>query len=110
MEKFWEWFLAGLCLVGLLLAAVVCYRILPSSKKDFWDIVAAVGSAGAAIAAVWIATRDGRLRKSNEMAAARLAAAGIAYRANFVLDHVKYVLSSLDENELFIYSAEDIEN
>lgn len=96
---------------AVLLLLFICSFLFPKRvDHDVWDILTAIGTVSAAVAAVGIATRDGRRRKSDEMAAARLAAAGISYRAKFVLNHVEHVLSSLDENQLFIYSAEEISN
>lgn len=107
MDKFWEWFTAALCTVGLVFAVGLCLKMLPPSAKDFWDIAGATGSAGAAIAAVWIATRDARRRNSQDLATARLAAAGMTYRIQVVTAHVQHMLICLDPARSTNLSAAD---
>ncbi|MBU9382082.1 hypothetical protein [Burkholderia gladioli] len=66
------------------------------STKDFWDIATAVGTCGAAIAAVWIASTDKRQKRRESLALARVVAAGIELRLSRMRTAVKEAFETVE--------------
>lgn len=108
MKKAWQMMELIFAFAAAMLVIVACVYVIPKAKdRDVWDILTAIGTIGAAGAAVGIATREGRRRRSQEMAAARLTAASIAYRANIVLNQVSHVLDGLENSHRMAPSSND---
>lgn len=88
MKKAWFFIEFLFALLSVLLGLAACYYIFPKRvDHDVWDILTAIGTVGAAVAAVWIATNEARRRRKSEMEVAELAVAGMAFR--LLHDHSK---------------------
>ncbi|HDR9022718.1 TPA: hypothetical protein QDB09_003272 [Burkholderia vietnamiensis] len=90
MKRAWE--VTQLAFVWLLIAIgfLAVYRVWTivalavGSTKDFWDIAAAIGTCGAVIVALHIASADTRRKQRDELAAARVSASGMYARIGVV--------------------------
>ncbi|NIE82675.1 MULTISPECIES: hypothetical protein [unclassified Burkholderia] len=58
------------------------------SKKDFWDIASAVGTCGAVVAALYIASSERRRRTREALVTARITASSVIYRLAALRDEV----------------------
>jgi hypothetical protein len=82
--------------------AVVCIVVVCKlahifgGTKDFWDVATAVGTVGATVAAVWIATRDDRRRSKEALATANVTAAALTWRLTLASLHTEQLLRRFD--------------
>ncbi len=83
-EQSWVGALVGGFVGGIAIATT--WRFSP--QKDAWDIVAALGTVGAAAVALFLANRDSRKRDREAMDRAALAAASLSHRLTMTSDDV----------------------
>jgi hypothetical protein len=97
MKRLWS--IVGLLFVAvfvllLLIACFVVWHIIASrigSPKDFWDIATAVGTVGAAVAAVWIALRQNAVRHEEELVRVRIVASRLIPKLTFALEQIRSI-------------------
>jgi hypothetical protein len=94
MKKTWLFIEMLFALIAVLLGLAACYYIFPKRvDHDVWDILTAIGTVGAAAAAVWIATSEARRRNNTDIDIARLTAAGMKGRVFLAWNKVNSVLA-----------------
>jgi hypothetical protein len=91
MKRVWEVLTVTLAALMVAICALSTLKLLRifGGTKDVWDIATAVGTVGATIAAVWIATRDERRRSREALAAATVTAAALTWRLTLALMEIE---------------------
>ncbi|WP_296228548.1 hypothetical protein [Ralstonia sp. UBA689] len=94
-ERHEEWVAA--LLAGLVsgLAVATVWHFGP--QKDFWDVLTALGTVGAAVVALLLANRDARRRKKEGWERAALAAASLSFRLSIVAVDVRGLHTKMRE-------------
>jgi hypothetical protein len=86
MKKAWLVIELIFAFAAVLLILMACNYMFPKRvDHDIWDILTAVGTVGAAVAAVWIATNETRRRRKTDLEIAELTAAAMGFRLTY--DH-----------------------
>lgn len=82
MKRVWETVILVIAVLMAITCAIVVFKLLCiiSPAKDFWDVATALGTVAAVVAAVWIATRDGRRRSKEALDIAAVTAAALTWR------------------------------
>ncbi|WP_186262284.1 hypothetical protein [Burkholderia gladioli] len=97
MKRTWE--ITQLAFVWLLIAIgfLSVFRIwtivarVTGSPKDFWDVAAAIGTCGAVIVALYIASADKRQKRHAELSSARVSASGMYARIGVAIGAVQVI-------------------
>ncbi|WP_179404624.1 hypothetical protein [Burkholderia guangdongensis] len=103
MKRAWEitqlafvWLLLGIGFFALYrIWAIVAFA--EHSTKDFWDIATAVGTCGAVIAALYVASSDRRRRTADALVEARITAGFVTYRLGILRDEIAGIREWADE-------------
>jgi hypothetical protein len=118
MKRAWDFVVLALavCMVTVSVLAVAKMFSIFSDGKSLWDIASAIGTIGATIAAIWIATRDGRRLSKESLDNAIVTAAAITWRMTFASLEIEPLVrrfqlaSSFDLNpETFRHAREKLD-
>ncbi|VWB97867.1 hypothetical protein [Burkholderia lata] len=98
MKRAWEmahlaavWLLIGIAFFCLARVWMIVARAT-GSAKDFWDVATAIGTCGAVVVALYVASRDSRRKARAETLEASLTAAGLTFRIGIACGTVDDVL------------------
>lgn len=97
MKKAWLVMELFFAFVGASLVLAACVLFIPKAEKhDVWDILTAIGTVGAAVAAVWIATNEARRRKKEALEVAKITAAGMVWKLDNFVSQTRLTLEWLN--------------
>ena len=98
MKRAWLFMELVFAFAAATLVMTACVLFIPKAKEhDILDIATAIGTVGAAVAAVWIATNEGRRRKKEALDIANLTASSMAWRVTHDAAKVGIILDLLQE-------------